>query len=177
MPSGLPSMPARAAPFRFRDQLRLWEPPRQVIQQLALLSAARQRLISVYNQLAVPLGEQQSFVDPTLQKQRHKSCQASLDALEKDRKAVDKAIEALVKADSCLNQLFELITARRPGSVPGIGMATATEIVLATNEMKTITDPKKMAASAVRLSCWRSSFQLPVRKQCSGSAWCQSSCS
>ena len=33
-------------------------------------------------------------------------------------------------------------------SVPGIGMATATEIVIATNEMKTITEPKKMACHA-----------------------------
>ncbi|GAB2525542.1 hypothetical protein [Spirosoma aerophilum] len=33
-------------------------------------------------------------------------------------------------------------------SVPGIGQATATEIVIATNEMKTITDPKKMARAA-----------------------------
>ncbi|GAB2548631.1 hypothetical protein [Spirosoma aerophilum] len=43
------------------------------------------------------------------------------------RKAVDKAIDALIKADPCLSQLFDLIT-----SVPGIGTATATEIVLAT---------------------------------------------
>ena len=127
--------------FRFRDQLRLWEPPRHVIQQLALLSAAR--LISVYNQLAVPLLEQQSFIDPTLQQQSRKTCHASLIALEKDRKAVDKAIDALIKDDPCLSQLFDLIT-----SVPGIGTATATEIVLATNEMKTITDPKKMACHA-----------------------------
>ena len=129
--------------FRFRDQLRLWEPPRQVVQKLALLSAARQRLISVYNQLAGPLAEQQGFTDPALQKQLRKSCQASLAALEKDRKAVDKAIDALVEADPGLSQLFDLIT-----SVPGIGKATATEIAIATNEMKAITDPKKMACHA-----------------------------
>lgn len=126
--------------FRFRDRLRLWEPPRQVVQNLALLSAARQRLISVYNQLAGPLAEHQGFIDPTLQEQLNKSCQASLAALEKDRRAVDKAIDALIEADPQLSQLFELVM-----SVPGIGMATATEIVIATNEMKTITDPKKMA--------------------------------
>jgi transposase len=129
--------------FRFRDQLRLWEPPRQVVQKLALLSAARQRLISVYNQLAGPLAEQQGFIDPTLQKQLSKSCQASLTALEKDRKAVEKAIDALIEADPRLSQLFELVM-----SVPGIGTATATEIVIATNEMKAITDPKKMACHA-----------------------------
>ena len=121
----------------------MWEPPRQVVQKLALLSAARQRLISVYTQLAGSLTEQQSFIDPTLHKQLTKSCQASLTALEKDRKAVDKAIDALIVADPHLSQLFELMM-----SVPGIGMATATEIVIATNEMKTITEPKKMACHA-----------------------------
>lgn len=129
--------------FRFRDQLRLWEPPRQVVQKLAFLSAARQRLISVYNQLAGPLAEHQGFIDPALQKQLDKTCQASLTALEKDRKAVEKAIDALIEADPRLSQLFELVM-----SVPGIGTATATEIVIATNEMKTITDPKKMACHA-----------------------------
>lgn len=129
--------------FRFRDQFRLWEPPRAVVQQLALLSAARQRLILVYNQLAGPLAEQQGFINPVLQKQLSKSCQASLTAIEKDRKAVDKAIDALIEADSHLCQLFELVT-----SVPGIGKTTATEIVVATNEMKTIADPKKMACHA-----------------------------
>lgn len=57
--------------YRFRDQIRLWEPPCAVVQQLAMLSTSRQRLIQVYNQLALPLNEQQSFVNPALQKQPH----------------------------------------------------------------------------------------------------------
>lgn len=60
--------------YRFRDQLRLWEPPRRVVQQLAMLSATRQRLVNIYNQLAGPLNEQQGFIDPALQKQLSKSC-------------------------------------------------------------------------------------------------------
>ena len=123
--------------YRFRDQIRLWEPPRQTLQQLAMLSAARQRLISVYNQLAGPLAEQQSFVNPVLQKQLSKSCQASLAAIDKDRKAIDKAIDVLIEGDDQLKQLFALMT-----SVPGIGAVTATEVVIATNELKNITDPK-----------------------------------
>lgn len=129
--------------YRFRDRMRLWEPPRAVVQQLAMLSAARQRLIAVYNQLAVPLAEQQRFINPTLQKQILKGCQASLTAIEKDRKAIDKAISQLVEGDEQLKELFGLIT-----SIPGIGPATATEVVIATNELKSITDPKKMACHA-----------------------------
>jgi transposase len=129
--------------FRFRDHLRLWEPPRGIIQKLSMLSAARQRLIGVYNQLAGPLAEQQGFITPTLQKQLQKSCQASLKALEVDRKSIDKAIDQLIANDEQLAQLFGLIT-----SVPGIGTTTATEVVIATNELKAITDPKKMACHA-----------------------------
>lgn len=128
---------------RFKDLMRLWQPPRPVIQQLAFLSATRQRLIQVYNQLANPLSEQKSFVNPTLQKQLQKSCKASLATLERDRKAVDKAIDNLIAGDEHLRVLFGLVT-----SVPGVGVATATEVLIATNEMKTITDPKKMACHA-----------------------------
>nr|WP_293365696.1 IS110 family transposase [Microcoleus sp. CAWBG27] len=129
--------------FRFRDQLRLWEPPRAVVQQLAMLSSARQRLISVYNQLAGPLTEQQSFVNPVMQKQLAKSCKTSLSAVEKDRKAIDKAIDELIEGDEQLRHIFGLMT-----SIPGIGTATATEVIIASNELQTITDPKKMACHA-----------------------------
>ena len=129
--------------YRFRDRMRLWQPPRPVVQRLAFLSATRQRLIQVYNQLANPLSEQQSFIEPALQKQLQKSCKASLAALERDRKAIDQAINRLIEEDEYLNQLFGLIT-----SVPGVGVATATEVIIATNELKTIAHPKQMACHA-----------------------------
>ena len=33
--------------YRFRDQMRLWEPPRQIIQRLSFLSTIRQRLVQL----------------------------------------------------------------------------------------------------------------------------------
>jgi len=108
-----------------------------------MLSATRQRLMLVYNQLAGPLAEQQNFVNPTLQKQLQKTCKASLTALEKDRKAIDAAMNQLIANDNQLKALFNLIT-----SVPGIGMVTATEVIIATNELTTIPDAKKMACHA-----------------------------
>lgn len=122
--------------YRFRDQIRLWELPRTVVQELAMLSATRQRLIGVYNQLAGPLAEQQGLINPTLQKQLLKGCQTSLTA-------IDKAIDQLVEDDHQLKELFGLIT-----SIPVIGPATDTEVVIVTNELKSITDPKKMACHA-----------------------------
>ena len=139
--------------YRFRDQIRLWEPPRPVIQRLAFLSAAPSRLIQAYNLLAGPLVEQESFVGLNLQKQLQGGVKKSLSALRAEQKAIEQQIKELIQTDARLKELFEQIV-----SVPGIGAATATEILIATNEMQTITDPRKMAASAVRLSCWSSPF-------------------
>ncbi|WP_338872203.1 transposase [Spirosoma sp. SC4-14] len=54
--------------YRFRDQMRLWQPPREVIQKLAFLSTTRQRLNQAYNLLAVPVAEQETFISKALQK-------------------------------------------------------------------------------------------------------------
>lgn len=56
---------------------------------------------------------------------------------------VDQQISMLIKQDEQLNQLFNLIT-----SIPGVGLITATEVVLATDEFKAINDPKKLACHA-----------------------------
>jgi len=50
-------------------------------------------------------------------------------------------------------------------SVPGIGPVIATELLVATNEMQTINDPKKLAASAVRLSRRGCPFRVPIRHE------------
>lgn len=131
--------------YRFRDQMRLWHPPRQIIQQLSYLSAVRQRLIQAYNLLAGPLAEPESFVSASLQKKLQATSKKSLVALKAEQKAIDAQIETLIQGDSRLNELFALLV-----SVPGVGVgvATATELLVATNEMKTINDPKKMACYA-----------------------------
>ena len=61
----------------------------------------------------------------------------------KDRESIDKQINALIQADGQLRELFDLMT-----SIPGIGPATVTEVLVATNELKAITDPKKLACHA-----------------------------
>lgn len=126
--------------FRFQDRIQLWQPPRLIIQQLAFLSAARQRIIQAYNLLAGPLIEQESFVHSSFHKQVEQSSKKSLEALKKEQKAINQKIDAIITADERLKELFELII-----SVPGVGSITATEVLITTNEMKTINDPKKMA--------------------------------
>ena len=93
--------------------------------------------------------------DHTAQK---KACQKTLDALTQDIKQVQAEITATIEHDPYLKELYGFVQ-----SVKGIGPAIATELLIVTNEFKTITDPKKLAASAVRLSCWCSTFFVFVR--------------
>lgn len=129
--------------FRFRDRMRIWQPPRQLLQDLTSLSSLRQRLLIVRSQLQQPINEQAGFVDTKSQKLLVKNCQASLKAINSDLEHVDQQISMLIKQDEQLNQLFNLIT-----SIPGVGLITATEVVLATDEFKAINDPKKLACHA-----------------------------
>lgn len=144
--TGGPAIDARCIAeyaYRFRDQMRLWQPPRPVVQKLAALSALRQRLLLVRQQLQQPITEQDGFVDAALQKQLAKTCQASLRVIRADLEIADKQITELIESDDRLKELFARIT-----SVPGVGPATATEVMVATNEFKAISDPKKLARAA-----------------------------
>ena len=129
--------------YRFRDQMRLWQPPREIIQKLAFLSATRQRLNQAYNLLAVPVDEQETFISKSLQKILKGNVKKSLSALKEEQKAVEQQIKELIQADARLKELFDLMV-----SVPGIGPVIATELLIATNEMQTINEPKKLACHA-----------------------------
>jgi len=54
--------------FRFKDKMRLWQPPRQLLQDLTSLSSLRQRLLIVRSQLQQPINEQANFVNTKSQK-------------------------------------------------------------------------------------------------------------
>jgi transposase len=129
--------------YRFRDQMRLWEPPREVMQRLSFLSNTRQRLNQAYNLLAVPVAEQDTFVNRSLQKALKGNVKKSLMALKEEQKSVELQITQLIETDARLKELFDLMV-----SVPGIGPVIATELLITTNEMQTISDPKKLACHA-----------------------------
>ncbi len=129
--------------YKNRDQLRLWQPKREVIIRLAQLSATRSRLIEVQKVLNVPIKESKEFIPAAVTKENSMVCQSTLKAIKADLVKVDKAIQKIIALDSELSRLFNLIT-----SVGGIGKATATQIIITTNEFKNINKPEKFACYA-----------------------------
>ena len=89
------------------------------------------------------MAEQDAFVNRSLQKALKGNVKKALLALKEEQKAVELQITQLIETDARLKELFDLMV-----SVPGIGPVIATELLITTNEMQTISDPKKLACHA-----------------------------
>lgn len=126
--------------YKNREQLRLWQPKREVISRLAQLSATRSRLIEVQKVLTIPIKESSEFIPKTVIKENSTICKSTLTAIKTDLIKVDKAIQEIIASDPELSRLFNLIT-----SVEGVGKATATQVIITTNEFKSINKPGKFA--------------------------------
>lgn len=129
--------------YKNRDEVRLWEPKRKVIQKLDRLTALRNRLIKARKMMQSPLTDCQDFVSKKDLLEARKGCQSTLKALDKDIKKVNQDIKGTIQSDPYLKELYDLIE-----SVKGVGPAIATEILIVTNEFKNIKKPKKFACHA-----------------------------
>ncbi|GAB3777507.1 hypothetical protein GCM10028818_24770 [Spirosoma horti] len=63
------------------------------MQKLTFPSATRKRLNQAYNLLAVPVAEQETFINRSLQKSLKGNVKKSLLALKEEQKAVEQAIK------------------------------------------------------------------------------------
>jgi transposase len=125
--------------YKNKEELKLWQPKRQVVQQLKHLSALRSRLINARKQLAVAIKETVSF-EKVAAGEMKKLCKLSLKALETDIDQVESKMDQVIASDAELKRLFQVVT-----SVEGIGKVTATEMIITTYEFKDISEPSKFA--------------------------------
>jgi transposase len=126
--------------FRNQDKVRLWQPPRPVLQKLKALSTLRTRLLRVKNQLQVPVNEVNGFMDKAIIKDLKRFCNESINAVKRAIKKVESEIKTLIQLDEQLKKRFAQIT-----SVQGVGDVTATQVLITTNEFKNINVAKKFA--------------------------------
>ncbi|BAU52399.1 IS110 family transposase [Mucilaginibacter gotjawali] len=126
--------------YKNRDELRLWTPKREVVQQLAHLATTRARLIDAKKMLQTPLKETGAFVNKRIAKQNESVCAKTLNAIEADLKKADQLMDKIIRSDEELTRLFTIVT-----SVTGVGKVTGVQVVVTTNEFKDISDPKQFA--------------------------------
>ena len=137
------SMRIAAYAYKNREELRLWEPRREQVQQLAHLSSTRSRLIKAKKMLKTPLKEYGTFVKKPAIKQNRAVCSTALNGIEASLENVEKAITAIINADPELKRLFTLVT-----SVSGVGKVIAVQLIVTTNEFKDINNAKSFACYA-----------------------------
>jgi len=129
--------------YKNREDLRLWAPRREIVQELAHLSSTRSRLIKTKKILKTPLKEYGAFVKNKVSKQNAAVCGEALKGIESSLQKVEKAITEIIRTDAELNRLFNLVT-----SVKGIGKITAVQMIVTTNEFKNINNARSYACYA-----------------------------
>lgn len=129
--------------YKNRDDARLWQPPREVIVKLSCLVRLRLRLVQARQMLAVPVSETKASATRVAATIIEKCSRKSLKVLKEELRKVEEQIQSVIEGDETLNRLFKIVT-----SVRGIGPVIGPELILATNEFRTITDPKKFACYA-----------------------------
>ena len=126
-----------------QEQAKLWKPTREVIQSLKTLMAQRSRLTKAKKLIEIPMNEGKGFIEKKQIQLLKQSCKATLAGIKKDLEAVSSQLQDIIDSDEILKELFSYIS-----SVPNVGTITATAILVATNEFKSIDNPRKFACHA-----------------------------
>lgn len=126
--------------YTYRDQIKIWEPQREEVLKMKKLITIRERIIKLIKQINFPLKENQQFESKAYNKIEERLFKAPLLALKKQLSEVENQIKQIIKQDTELKRTTELIT-----SISGIGLITAVNVIVASNEFKSISDPQKFA--------------------------------
>ena len=131
---------ARYAYFK-RDEVKLWMPAREQVQQLKDLLASRDRLINARVQLKTPLEEQEKFLSKKITKQNAQLFKRTLKAIESDLQETERLIMGIIESDEILSKLFKQVV-----SIDSVGFVTAVHCIVYTNEFRDISEGKRFAA-------------------------------
>ncbi len=122
------------------SELNQYRPRREVIEQLKVLSSLRDQLIGMKKQIETRIKEYEKFGDKNTSVMMISVTKQSLKGIEKDLDELEKKVKAMIINDAQLKQMYELIT-----SVVGVGPVTALQLIVHTNEMTLVSNPRSLA--------------------------------
>lgn len=124
---------------RFFDRLRPYSLPVKSLQRLRILFAQRERLVDMHRGLQLALKSLQGY-GAELTRDVRKQNEGLLKMLSAQIKGVDKALKECLEEDEALQQKAELIQ-----SVPGVGLQTATYLLIVSRGMEAFDSPRQFA--------------------------------
>jgi len=126
--------------YKNSSELNQYKPRRESVEKLKALSSLRDQLIGVKKQIETRIKEYTKFGDKTAAVLMAKSTKESLKGLNKDLKNLEKEIQKIITNDEQLNQMYQLML-----SVVGVGYVTALQLIVHTNEMTLVNNPRSLA--------------------------------
>jgi transposase len=129
--------------MRYTDRLKQWQPKREILERLRLLTGMRSRLLKTQKVLNSHIKEAGKYLGKKEYMLLKKGTQESLKAIKADIKKADEDIEETIKSDENLKRLSDLVP-----SVDNIGTVTCAAMLVKTNEFQDFTEAKKFACTA-----------------------------
>ena len=123
------------------QELKLWVPRRKIIEELNSLSTLRERIVRIRTIMVTPLEEDDAFIDSSISKANIDLCQPSITNINQLVPKIDDHIKVLWKNDIHCNRLMQIML-----SVIGIGDITPLQMLIHTNEFKSITTARAFAS-------------------------------
>lgn len=125
------------------DELKAYNPPREVIEQISLLLSRRNKLQRLVKAESSTKEDMSCMGKSTIKTFILAESQKTVVVLKKQILRVEDQIELLIKSDAALTHKVKLMM-----SVPGVGKVLSWYMIVKTNEFKNFDDPRKLACFA-----------------------------
>jgi transposase len=126
-----------------QKKVRVWNKPRAVLEQLQALLMIREKLMLSKHQYATTLKEYKEYGTAPAYKTVKQFSETMLKKIEEELQKIEKQIMQVIHSDEKLSELSGYIT-----SVEGVGMITAANMLVTTNEFVSIKEAKKYCCYA-----------------------------
>lgn len=126
--------------LRYHDQAKLWNPADTSIEKIKHLIAQRERIVTTLKHLTVPAKE---LIDCGLLEEGRMMIrlqQPAIKALQKAKLNIEKLISKTIQQDEALNHTVDLLQ-----SVNGVGVVTATALIVYTKGFTSFRNAKELA--------------------------------
>lgn len=126
---------------RFYDELRWWEPPSAVMEQVRVLLTAREQFVA---QKVANLNARQALNYKVVTSLKaEEAYEQAIAQLSENIEEIDREVKRLIKEDDSFHRLIKTLT-----SVPGVGMVLATHLAVLTNGFTRTQNPRELASFA-----------------------------
>lgn len=121
-------------------ETKLHKVPAQIISRLKIIFGHRERLLKIKHQLAVANKEISGFMPVALCKEISHDSKTLVKIIDDRIEKAEKLILNILLSDAGTKQIYQLIT-----SVPGIGLISATYLIIVTQNFTVITNSRKLS--------------------------------